>query len=444
LTVARTEGETRDTTMGAGDARVFEALFRHSPLGIVILSSEGVILDVNESAVSLLGHTRDELLNRTSAALGLYDFADRERDFEHLRANGSLRDVELRLTVKSGTVRDVLFSVERIEVAGEVSYVATFLDITARKKAEVGYRELAERTRELNSFLSAIVDNMPAMVFVKDAQELRFELFNRAGEDLLGLSRADLIGKADHDFFPQEQAEFFQAKDREVLRSGTLLEIPEEPIETEKGRRWLYTRKIPILGEDGAPHHLLGISIDITERRETDEKLRLLLEEHERQAAVIERLSLTDELTGLKNRRGFMMLAEQHARLAQRGDRVFAILFLDLDDLKTINDSMGHESGDRAIRKTATVLEASVRDADIVGRLGGDEFVLLLHDATPATVESVIARIREGVSTSSDLYAPELSLSLGTAFQERAQPKSVADLLMEADRQMYANKRSRR
>src|SRR4051794_38072277 len=97
-------------------------------------------------------------------------------------------------------------------------------------------------------FLDAIVENIPAMVFVKDARELRFELFNRAGEDLLGISRAELIGKTDLDLFPREQGEFFQRKDREVLASGKLLEIPEEPIETAKGPRWLHTRKIPVLG----------------------------------------------------------------------------------------------------------------------------------------------------------------------------------------------------
>jgi diguanylate cyclase (GGDEF)-like protein/PAS domain S-box-containing protein len=281
---------------------------------------------------------------------------------------------------------------------------------------------------------------------VKDARDLRFELFNRTGERILGLPRENLIGKTDDDVFPHDQAEFFQAKDREVLREGGLHEIPEEAIQTASGRRWLYTRKIPILDEHGSPQHLLGISLDVTERKETEEALHLAIAEQKRQAAMIERMSLTDELTGLYNRRGFMTLAEQHARVALRGQRPFAIMFADLDGLKTINDEMGHESGDRALRRTAAVLEASVRDADIVGRLGGDEFVILLDNATPTAVDLVSARIQQELSDdrASDLRGQSLSISIGTAFHTREQPRSVADLLVEADQQMYVHKRQRR
>ncbi len=127
------------------------------------------------------------------------------------------------------------------------------------------------RTRE---FLESIIENIPAMVFMKDARELRFERFNRAGEELLGLSRDQLIGKSDHDFFPADQADFFTAKDRDVLARRGVEDIPEEPIETPRGTRWLHTRKIPLLDETGAAAHLLGVSIDITEQRKVAELRR--------------------------------------------------------------------------------------------------------------------------------------------------------------------------
>ena len=124
----------------------------------------------------------------------------------------------------------------------------------------------------LTTFLDSIIDNIPAMVFVKDAETLRYERFNRAGEDLTGLRREDMLGRDDYAFFPEEQARFFQDKDREVLENRRLVDIPEEPIQTPQGVRWLHTKKIPILGPTGEPQYLLGISEDITDRKTAEER----------------------------------------------------------------------------------------------------------------------------------------------------------------------------
>ena len=123
-------------------------------------------------------------------------------------------------------------------------------------------------------FLKSIIENIPNMVFVKDATELRFVLFNRAGEELLGIRANDLIGKNDFDLFPESEAQFFVAKDREVLRSGQLLDIDSEPIQTANGPRVLHTKKIPLLDANGEPKFLLGISEDITDRKAAEEELK--------------------------------------------------------------------------------------------------------------------------------------------------------------------------
>ncbi|HYJ11356.1 MAG TPA: ATP-binding protein [Polyangiaceae bacterium] len=133
----------------------------------------------------------------------------------------------------------------------------------ARPSSPPSFTDLAKANR----FLDAIIENIPNMIFVKDAERLAFERFNRAGEEMLGLSREALIGKNDNDLFPPDQAEFFQAKDRNTLLSKALLDIPEEPIQTKRGVRWLHTKKVPILDENGQPAYLLGISEDITERK---------------------------------------------------------------------------------------------------------------------------------------------------------------------------------
>ena len=127
---------------------------------------------------------------------------------------------------------------------------------------------------QASTLLESIVENLPDMVFVKDADELRFVHFNRAAEYLLGFAREDMLGRNDYDFFPREEADSFTAKDRAVLESAAVHDIPEEPIHTAAhGTRTLHTKKIPILGSDGKPRYLLGISRDITERKLIEERL---------------------------------------------------------------------------------------------------------------------------------------------------------------------------
>jgi PAS domain S-box-containing protein len=140
-------------------------------------------------------------------------------------------------------------------------------EITERRRAD-------DELRNMSRFLDSIIQSLPIMLFVKDAQDLRFERFNKTAEELLGYRAQDLIGKNDYDFFPKEEADFFTTRDREVLQSKKLLDIAEEVIDTRHGQRILHTRKIPIVDEDGTPRHLVGISEDITERKRAERRLK--------------------------------------------------------------------------------------------------------------------------------------------------------------------------
>ena len=157
-------------------------------------------------------------------------------------------------------------------------------------------RRIAEAAlREREEFLNNVVENIPDMIFVKDAKDLRFVKFNKAGEELLGYSREDLAGKNDYDLFPKEQADFFTAKDRAVILKRQLLDTLEERIQTKnQGERILHTKKIPLMDNEGNPQYLLGISEDITERKRAQEEL---LRKTEELSAAYEELTATaDEL----------------------------------------------------------------------------------------------------------------------------------------------------
>jgi len=180
----------------------------------------------------------------------------------------------------------VNLTISRLHVEPQTLALITARDMRAQHeavRAEITERRQAEeQLKKLNSFLDSIVENVPIMLFVKDADNLRFQLFNKAGEDLLGYKRADLIGKNDYDFFPKEEADFFIKKDREVLEGKKLVEIPEEEIQTQSGIKILHTMKIPILDAQGTPQYLLGISEDITGRN----RLRTFLAQNEKLASI--------------------------------------------------------------------------------------------------------------------------------------------------------------
>jgi PAS domain S-box-containing protein len=150
--------------------------------------------------------------------------------------------------------------------------------------------QLLEELKQSQGFLQAIIENIPDMIFVKEVEDLRFIKFNKAGEELLGYSREELLGKSDYDLFPEAEADFYTRKDREVLSSCQVLEIPEETIQTRhRGQRILCTRKIPILDDKGKPQYLLGASEDITEKvdlRQKEKKLEAQLRQLQKMEAI--------------------------------------------------------------------------------------------------------------------------------------------------------------
>jgi diguanylate cyclase (GGDEF)-like protein len=175
-------------------------------------------------------------------------------------------------------------------------------------------------------------------------------------------------------------------------------------------------------------------------------RILLFAVERQRRLTEIRAVALVDELTGLYNRRGFLALAQQQLRVADRLGSKLCQIFVDVDGLKQINDTLGHPAGDRALAECAQLLRETFRDCDVIARVGGDEFAVLTMDSTPDDAAAMLARLAESVATHNAWLDRDfkISLSTGVALYDGASPTSVGELLAEADSWMYAHKRSKR
>jgi PAS domain S-box-containing protein len=255
--------------------RKYYSLFEFLPVAVYEMDFEANIVAANRAMFEMFKGTEKDLAKGFKAwrLLSPEAVVTSQANIQKLLKGEPVGGTEYTLRRLDGSAFPAIVVSSVVHCSGRpTGLLGAVVDITDRKKAE-------EDLRRMNVFLDSIVENIPNMVFLKDARELRFVRLNRAGEELLGFSRADLLGKSDYDFFPKEQADFFAAKDREVLRGTELVEIPEEPLQTRrKGERILHTKKVPIMDANGEPGFLLGISEDITARKEVERKLLQTLE----------------------------------------------------------------------------------------------------------------------------------------------------------------------
>lgn len=202
--------------------------------------------------------------------------------------------------------------------------------------------------------------------------------------------------------------------------------------------RWFEVRWGLIKDAGGNVRELHTVGRDVTERRDAEDRLNSY-------AKQLRSLSIRDELTGLYNRRGFIEVASQAHNQALRDARPAALIFVDLNGMKRINDELGHDVGDQALSDAADVLSAGMRDADVVGRLGGDEFVVFALDFGSQQLDTLRRRLRELADARvAERERPfRLSMSVGAAFVDAAEPSSIDELLERADASMYEQKKAR-
>lgn len=189
---------------------------------------------------------------------------------------------------------------------------------------------------------------------------------------------------------------------------------------------------------EGAQDYLLKDKINSDSLRRA---LIFAIERH-RSRLVLQQLSFYDELTGLLNRRGFLSMAQQQLKIAQRENWKLVMLFADLDRLKAINDSFGHTEGDRALETVALILKETFRTSDLLARLGGDEFIVLALNAPAAGVQRMLDRLKANLERrNAQNSAYQLSLSLGIAQFEPRQDLTLEEMIIKADKALYEDKR---
>lgn len=290
----------------------------------------------------------------------------------------------------------------------------------------------AEDSLKAERNLALLLENTQDFVFLKD-NDHRFIMTSDAHAKIVGCdSWKSLVGQTDFDIFPNGLANKYHYHEARVLNLGIELTGVEEVYFDSAGqKKWVSTNKKPIFNDEGDIVGLLGISRDITRQKRQDESISFMASH--------------DMLTGLKNRSSFLDAADREISIAGRNDLSFAVLFIDLNDFKKINDLMGHEAGDAVLVAVAKRMGGMLRESDLICRYGGDEFVLLLSSTGSAydvgnIIDKLLSVIVQPIVIPDD-RSVTVGCSIGAAFYPR-DGQDIESLMRVADAEMYKNKNS--
>lgn len=268
------------------------------------------------------------------------------------------------------------------------------------------------------------IDMLPSPIFIKDV-DCRYIACNRAFESYIGLPRARIIGATVHDVAPAELAAIYEKADRDLMADGGTQTYETNVRYADGSVHDVIFYKSVFHDADGEPDGISGVILDITARKNLENELAQAARE--------------DFLTGAVNLRTFYELADQEFARFKRTGEAFSLLVLDLDRFKQINDTLGHEAGDEALRRFVQTVSANLREQDILARAGGDEFRLLLPGTPPDGAIVLAEKIREEVNRVS-LQTPNGSVSLSmSAGLCRCHPDDtgIDDIVRRADAALY-------
>jgi diguanylate cyclase (GGDEF)-like protein/PAS domain S-box-containing protein len=415
---------------------------------IFMLAPDGRVVSWNAGAQRLKGYREDEIVGQHFSHF--YPPEDIEagrpqRGLELALAQGCFQDEGWRVR-KDGSAfwANTVIVAIRDKTGELLGFAKIVRDLTERRLA-------AEEIKASEARLQAFMNHSPSLMFIKDL-EGRYVHVNDRFAQAFGLAREDIISRTDFELFPPEFAAQFRANDAKVLGGGAALEVEEVALYRDGRWHTSIVHKFPVLDGHGRITALGGVVTDITERKRLEEALNqkniqlsaaiaaeIALREDQQRLTLI---ANHDALTGVASRTLLQQRVEHAIAVSRRSSRLFALLFIDLDQFKDVNDSFGHDAGDQVLREVAMRLAGCLREVDTIARQGGDEFVVLLEDVeTPEEVEQIAARMQEVLAEPLAIAGGEIQVtsSIGVALYPR-HGETVSALLGKADLAMYRAK----
>ena len=417
LCIARDVSNRRklETDLQAAEQR-YKTLAAGSFEGIAVVK-DGVFIDANDRLLRMLGYERDQLIGRQVA--DCLHPEDRAMLMDRMR-RGVQSTVEHKMLRADGGEICVEAHGQTIEVDGERLRLSAIRDITRQKEIEATLKASEERYRGL-------VESQTEFVLRLDAKR-RYVFANRAYCDAVGMSPERLIGSNWGSFIhPDDAARTIAIFEKVLGNPGSRGDIECRLRLPGGGERWIAWEGTAIVDSGGV--EIQAVGRDVTEERRAQE--------------IIWRHANFDQLTGLPNRRLLRDRLEQQMKMTRRALYPLALMFIDLDRFKEVNDSLGHEQGDELLCEVARRLKECVRETDTVGRLGGDEFTVVLGNMSDTNRISAIAeKIVERLSEPYQLERGKayIAASIGITLYPN-DGDEVGELLRNADQAMYAAKR---
>jgi len=424
----------------------FAKAFHGTPDAILISRlSDGRVVEVNEGFLRLSGFTREEALGSSTLALDLWAApADRELCIAALRRDGSVSGLDFAFRSKAGEILECLYAGAIMEVEGEAHILSLVHDVTAQRRA-------AAAVKESEALLRGILDNMQD-AYVRTDGDGRFVMVSPSAVRMYGYdSVEEMIGLPASSLYA-DQADR-EAMFAELRRLGSVTDYVGWGRRKDGSAFWVSLNAHFYRDDAGNVLGSEGFVRDITARKQAEEQIQRrnqelahlndeLVSETAALAeanATITRVAATDYLTGLANRRCFYESLEKAVSLARRHGYPVALVSFDLDGLKRVNDSAGHEAGDEVLVSFADLLAALCRAEDLPGRLGGDEFSLLLPGDDLVGGRGLAERVLAAVRSCEALAQRGVTVSGGAA---QWMPDELPDdLLRRADEALYAAKR---